>query len=121
MFESCMIGLFITEFMVFLTNHQLVILAHILVFSFACYYCNIASGVFFSISIFLFLFCFYEGMMSTDNDISALVNDAEGEPCNKGERDVDLALQAVSKLLDVTGDTFETVCSTVEGALSKDQ
>ena len=34
MFESCMIGLFITEFMVSLTNHQLVIMAHLFVFSF---------------------------------------------------------------------------------------
>ena len=45
--------------------------------------------------------------MSTDNDISALVKDAEGESFYKGERDVDLALQAVSKLLNVTGDTFD--------------
>ena len=59
--------------------------------------------------------------MSTDNDISALVKDAEGESFNKGERDVDLALQAVSKLLNVTGDTFNTICTAVEEALSKDQ
>ena len=60
-------------------------------------------------------------MMSTDNEVSVLVNNAEGESCDKGERDVDLALQAVSKLLSATGDTFENVCSAVEGALSKDQ
>ena len=59
--------------------------------------------------------------MSTDNDISALVKDAEGESFKKGERDVDLALQAVSKLLNVTGDTFNTICTAVEEALSKDQ
>ena len=68
----------------------------------------------------LFLFLFFAGMMSTDNEVSVLVNNAEGESCDKGERDVDLALQAVSKLLSATGDTFANVCSAVEGALSKD-
>ena len=58
--------------------------------------------------------------MSTDSDISALVKDAEGESFSKGERDVELALQAVTKLLEVTGDTFGTICTVVEEALSKD-
>ena len=63
----------------------------------------------------------FTGNMSIDDDVSDLLNIAEGESCKKGSRDVKLALQAVSKLLNATGDSFEAVCSGVEGALCKDQ
>ena len=59
--------------------------------------------------------------MSAEDTVAELVSNAGGGSRETWERDVSLALQAVSKILVTTGDTFEAICTAVESAASKEQ
>ena len=59
--------------------------------------------------------------MSAEDTVAELISNAGGGSRETWERDVSLALQAVSKILVTTGDTFEAICTAVESAASKEQ